>query len=379
MIIFKKMKKLFHRSRQSKFMWRVTIQAAISYALSGDTIMVAADDPVTGSHSDRTYFTIPQEVVLQGAGVTKSSIALDVNNAGVVGTQGAELRDICVDLSLSFSLNNAVLWGYDGVIENVLIKVDDHDKFLAGLAIDATKNISVKNVTIIGGEWAGFSAYSGTTAEIRDCIIHGAAEGIEVYSGYDHLNADYILLSDYDTPYDNQTPGPHDFIGNAALNTCGVPGFNSDALGMAADGSDVGAVQFDWDAETADFQLALTGGDAQRGDDEEGNRMWFAPGDNFSLDWSLNHEVCGGVNLDVYLLLDVYGTIYFWPSWTTDLDFKNITVMPETYTENALSFVWPDCGEFSSIPVRVGTIPGQLTDATDFVTPLRIAEIGGLK
>jgi len=49
------------------------------------------------------------------------------------------------------------------------------------------------------------------------------------------------------------------------------------------------------------------------------------------------------VTVEQYILLDVYGLYFFWPSWSEDLDFENHTY-PDGYheTSSILQFIWPE-------------------------------------
>ncbi len=56
----------------------------------------------------------------------------------------------------------------------------------------------------------------------------------------------------------------------------------------------------------------------------------------------LNHTSTA-ISADVYIILDVYGSYWFWPSWNTEADFAGRTLLSErTTSEIILDFVWPD-------------------------------------
>ncbi len=49
------------------------------------------------------------------------------------------------------------------------------------------------------------------------------------------------------------------------------------------------------------------------------------------------------VNADVFLMLEAYGYFYFWPTWTTDVDFTPRQLESNTFTEDVIfDFNWPD-------------------------------------
>ncbi len=70
-------------------------------------------------------------------------------------------------------------------------------------------------------------------------------------------------------------------------------------------------------------------------------------GDQFNLHFCLLNSTDTGLNLDVFILLDVYGQYWFWPSWTAienGIDFQaemEVNAYGE-YRESALSFQWPE-------------------------------------
>ncbi|MBN2054985.1 hypothetical protein JW905_08680, partial [bacterium] len=49
------------------------------------------------------------------------------------------------------------------------------------------------------------------------------------------------------------------------------------------------------------------------------------------------------LEVDVYIALDVYGSFWFWPGWTQELDFLTWTIDAEDCrTDDILEFTWPD-------------------------------------
>lgn len=70
---------------------------------------------------------------------------------------------------------------------------------------------------------------------------------------------------------------------------------------------------------------------------------WFQPGDAFRL--YLGYTNAGpGFSADQYVILDVYETYFFWPSWTQNVESQPRDIQPEASPppETILSFVWPE-------------------------------------
>ncbi|MBN1552561.1 right-handed parallel beta-helix repeat-containing protein [bacterium] len=71
------------------------------------------------------------------------------------------------------------------------------------------------------------------------------------------------------------------------------------------------------------------------------NQKLYYPGDRFYLYLRLLTTCDEMIYIDQYILLDVYGHVWFWPQWTSDLDFMYLK-MP-TYIEviPIFDFIWP--------------------------------------
>lgn len=68
-------------------------------------------------------------------------------------------------------------------------------------------------------------------------------------------------------------------------------------------------------------------------------------GEHFNLHFTIGNPDAESMQCDTYILLDVYGLYWAWPSWsdiTTNLDSKSITVPAgSVHAETALEFNWP--------------------------------------
>ncbi|MBN1354860.1 S8 family serine peptidase [bacterium] len=79
------------------------------------------------------------------------------------------------------------------------------------------------------------------------------------------------------------------------------------------------------------------------------NQDNFTGGDTFRLDSQLNNA--GGAveyNIDLFIVLDVYGAYWFYPSWSDQVDWLDIPNLdPGSTLNNIFNFTWPQ-GNFGS-------------------------------
>ncbi len=73
----------------------------------------------------------------------------------------------------------------------------------------------------------------------------------------------------------------------------------------------------------------------------ETNKSYYKPGDNFELTTEI-HIGPENVELDEYIVLDVFGQYWFWPNWSQQLDKKTRSFNAnDILKEVILSFQWP--------------------------------------
>jgi hypothetical protein len=72
------------------------------------------------------------------------------------------------------------------------------------------------------------------------------------------------------------------------------------------------------------------------------NRTMFEQGDMFRLSRTLVNTG-SAITIDEYIILDVYGSFWFWPEWSESVSFQTRTLplMGVYNDEVALTFVWP--------------------------------------
>jgi len=100
--------------------------------------------------------------------------------------------------------------------------------------------------------------------------------------------------------------------------------------------------------------------------------------ENPAIDMQLeNAEVSGGdqfscafellnpgpeIDLSVFVLLEAYGSFFYWPSWGADVDFQMMTLDADSYETTVLfEFAWPSAGS------GMATFWGALVDGADLI------------
>lgn len=68
----------------------------------------------------------------------------------------------------------------------------------------------------------------------------------------------------------------------------------------------------------------------------------FFPGELFDLRVDLINSEPSPVDLDLWIVLDVYANYWFWPCWTQSYCYQRIDDLLGLRSETILSFIWPD-------------------------------------
>lgn len=71
------------------------------------------------------------------------------------------------------------------------------------------------------------------------------------------------------------------------------------------------------------------------------NQDLFYPGDPFDFRVRVENPNTRPFGVDEYVLLDVWGEYYFWPSWGQEIDKKFEEFLPGETQQVILSFTWP--------------------------------------
>jgi parallel beta-helix repeat protein len=101
----------------------------------------------------------------------------------------------------------------------------------------------------------------------------------------------------------------------------------------------------------------------------------FRPNDNFKLTLRL-FNTCPPLYIDQFILLDVGGSFWFWPSWTPEFDYRESLYMAKmTQAFTILEFTWPNvdssyygarfwCAAFHEGQINEAYIVGEITYLT---------------
>ncbi len=76
------------------------------------------------------------------------------------------------------------------------------------------------------------------------------------------------------------------------------------------------------------------------------NNSIYFPGDQFTLNSINRNEFQSSYSVDQYIVLEVYGSYFFWPGWRENIDHRSWELPANYYGEDEiLSFIWPgQCG-----------------------------------
>jgi len=72
------------------------------------------------------------------------------------------------------------------------------------------------------------------------------------------------------------------------------------------------------------------------------NQTVFYPNDLYDFSVKVDNQNPGQMPADQFILLDVWGIYYFWPTWTLNLDYNTLTFESGLQTQSILSFTWPE-------------------------------------
>ena len=99
------------------------------------------------------------------------------------------------------------------------------------------------------------------------------------------------------------------------------------------------------------------------------NQDVYYAGDQFELTYQIDNSNKSGTNADLYIVLDVWGNYYFYPTWSEDISYENIDIPEDTIIEKTiLNFTWPEgAGEGNDIKFYIALCePDTYNLLTDF-------------
>ena len=89
------------------------------------------------------------------------------------------------------------------------------------------------------------------------------------------------------------------------------------------------------------------------------NDDMFSEGKEFHLELEMGNTTQQEIVVDTYLLLDVYSNYWYWPSWSTEVDFRRNDVLEpgKIERETILLFTWPSYdGSFDGVYIWGATL-----------------------
>jgi hypothetical protein len=97
------------------------------------------------------------------------------------------------------------------------------------------------------------------------------------------------------------------------------------------------------------------------------NQRYYAPGDRFLLTNQVTNPGAAR-EVDLYIILDVWGEYWFWPSWTQSVDHASRSLPPEAAMgETILDFEWPaGAGAADGLIFWSGILDAGTTDLLDY-------------
>ncbi len=88
------------------------------------------------------------------------------------------------------------------------------------------------------------------------------------------------------------------------------------------------------------------------------NRLYFVPGDPFDLKVLMGNEGTT-TDVDLYVLLEVYGEFWFYPSWGRQMDKYPTYLRKGYHFQDILSFVWPEVSDAVSGIKFISAVAGR--------------------
>ena len=329
------------------------VSEALAVAVSGDTVLVRP-----GQYTDSAFWNIKAGIAVVGLGESPADVKYlvprGVADAIIILNTDCRLENIQVGTQFSATLIHTSAHARNMIIRNVVCA--PITSCAIGYNDDTTGEISY--VTIIGGnnDPGGVSAGANSTVVIHHCVMRDLWVGI---SGPEDLVESWNLFWNVETPRFGYPPpaiDPSDLIADPMLDPVTfVPGYQSPAVDSGdpgyfdPDGTavDRGAVYRSQVLYTLEF-LADPKDEVKIGLPRRQGlpaRMFHA-GDRFVLGSRLvKTENPPHLTADptvVYLALECYGTFYWAPSWTTEVDSRNVAIS-DGYDEQTtvFDFIWP--------------------------------------
>ncbi len=283
----------------------------------------------------------------QGAGLTGGSLdVLSLGNGGSITLEFVDNTPINGPGPDLIVFENAFFVGGDPLYtfsEVAFVEVsqdgDSFHRFPCNYDPDGTPINNPAN-------WTGFAGVLpvlSTPDNGIDPTDPGAAGG-DAFE-FDDVGLDWIRfvrIIDTNEPPDAATDDDGDPIYDAGVTSEGNSGFDLDAV-AAVHGNTPGTPT---PTPSPTPTLPSTGTPTPTPDDEPSLDLTlggthFTAGDPFVLRLIIDMPGNDGQSVNEFIVLDVHGSFFFWPSWGPDLDYLNATVPAGHSDRTVLDFLWP--------------------------------------
>lgn len=339
-----------------------SVHEAWNHVVSGDTIQIAA-----GNYVELGWENIVAGVTVEGAGWWNTILDIDgPNNVSILADQPD-----CVFRNFQvwavWASNLVAIYATGVVFDQMVLRPT-----ASGICFEPDTAPTLTNLVIDGGYTALlFSPDSGET--MHNVLIMNTDEGLTDPGAHEYF-AFYnvttpirggLPIDPTDLPPLTANPLNADYTTapNAPIIDAGDPDIIDSYDGTVSDigcGYAQRVCKIGWTPEID--RVPKPGNPSEE---------VFCPGKQFTLYYqdlkSLYPPLNGSVTVQKFVVLDVYGGYYFWPSWVTDVNWVDRPIF-DGYDQSGtiLSFTWPQFdGEAHGL-----VIWAALWDATDPQPPI---------
>lgn len=340
------------------------VSDALGIVENGDTIQVRP-----GTYVDNGEWCANPEITgvkILGMGNSPSDVSItfpyNYTARVVILFAGYELGNMKLtkEIGASTEVIRVVSDCTDVSIHDLIITIPASVYFTTAIFFYERSSGEVSNCTVVGPEgehkdkWGVSISNTAEVTSVSNFYFKNLKTAVG--SGPDHLTTiSYSCLENVDVPFDWGTDGPGNIFlapgetANVDPVTClplyGSPLIDSGSPSLFdADGTrrDIGAVPRSQIVLLADWDSIPTTTGGGIGDPPRA----YGTGDHCTL-YIVVQKRTGLPNVDqvptqCYLILDVYGEYYFWPSWGRDPDARTVVISDGYYTsECVLDFIWP--------------------------------------
>lgn len=329
-----------------------SVYEAWDHVVSGDTIKIAAGDhrePEGWGTWDHTGHMVPG-VTVEGSGWWNTRVNITSSSSmGYVGIIANEANCVFRDFYLwtDSSTHLIDIYAAGVVLDRMVIRPTK-----SGICVAPEAEAVVSNVAVVGTGTRTNGAFlaetSGAPATITNCLVVDMPYGLKGPFPHSH-----VAFYDVTTPYENGAiPDPTDLppLAENPLNA----DYTTKSLAPIIDAGDPDVID-SYDGTRSDIGPGYAQRVCKLGWTPEIDRVptlghpaeeVFCPGKQFTLYYqdlkALYPPLDGSVDVQKFVVLDVYGGYYFWPDWTTETGWVDRPIF-DGYDQSGtiLDFTWP--------------------------------------